>query len=314
MAKDLFSQLLPMKWRDVEFPTAGFRVSLHQDLVEHKYAERDGAHVEATGREPLVFTARAMFRNGITKGPTESFPGNLYPDVWRLFMAAAADRSTGILQHPELGQISCKLRRADTVWDAGIRDGVDVDVEWVETTDAGHEVLNAITSTSPITDITIAGKDLDASLSITRPLTPAEQKSATEPDFADTANSVTAIVDQASLLNRRVTGKLDQLTYRAQVLTDSLDRVADPKQWSTKRSAERLKSGVNDLKDRLFTTGKDVTVFVIPTDSTISKIANTLQRSTNSIILLNPSLLKKPVVPRGTLVRYYTNQRDDVAA
>ncbi len=301
---DLFSQLLPMSWRGIEFPTANFRVSLNHDLVEHKFVNRDGAHVEATGREPLVFTARALFRNGIRKGKNEKWEAGLYPDGWKRFMVAAADRTTGILQHPELGHISCKLKSAEVAWNAEVRDGVDVDITWVESTDEGLEVLDAITSDSPITDVMVASKDLDASLSFTRDPTPEELKVPGEPSFEDMINDIQSITDQASLLNRRVSGKIEAAQYRATLLVDSVSKAADPKQWPMKQAAIRVVTGMQDVSKRLLVKSAPV-IFTTPREMTVGSISLAVQRPIDELINLNPSLVRRPTVRAGTKVRHY---------
>src|SRR5947208_3808040 len=118
-------------------------MDLEQDHAEHRWPDRDGAHVEATGRAPLVFSAKAIFRNGISTGRAENWEsGKLYPDAYRAFIDAAADRTSGPLQHPEHGTVTCKLRSARVTWDANKRDGCDVACVWVETSEPTDELVS----------------------------------------------------------------------------------------------------------------------------------------------------------------------------
>jgi hypothetical protein len=310
---DLFSQLRPMSWRGIQFPTANFRVSLQQDHVEHKFADTDGAHIEATGREPMVFSARLMFRNGIVRGPNEGWPAALYPVMWKQFMAAAADRSSGIFQHPELGPITCKLRSAETVWDANIRDGVDVDATWVESTDDTAGVAAALTSESPVKDIKLAAASLDASTSITRDATPVEKAGVDEVTFTDLVNSIQTVTDQAALLNRQTVGKIDAIRYRTELLIDSVERAGDVTQWPIKQAAERMRAGLTELQKKTISRSKPVSKFVVPRECTMTSLALTLGRHVTSLISLNPRLVAKPTIRKDTVVRYFTDQKDDIA-
>ena len=105
-ASQLFASLLEFRWRDVSFPTTEFTTELRQDLAIHKLVDRDGAFVEGTGRAPLQITARVACLNGLDAGPNEHWQRPLYPYTWRKLFEACADKSTGTLQHPELGPIT----------------------------------------------------------------------------------------------------------------------------------------------------------------------------------------------------------------
>ena len=113
-----------------------FSTSLAHDQVVHKWADRDGAHVEATGRQPLQFRAAIPFKNAVLPGPGETW-GNLflYPDTFRLFLTAFATRTSGILQHPELGPLRAKPHAAEFMWAANVRDGCDCTATWTESFD-----------------------------------------------------------------------------------------------------------------------------------------------------------------------------------
>lgn len=305
---DMFAKLIAISWRGISFPVAGFRASLQQDLVEHKYVDRDGAHIESVGRAPLQFHAQALFRNGIVPGPSEHW-GVLYPDGWRDFIAAAADRRTGVLMHPELGGIDCKLSSAETTWNSSARDGVDVEITWVESTDNGAGLLGLLASDSPISSAFLGALDLDATLSndarllargLTGPRTPAE------PSFADMLNGLQAIADTSVAVRNRTAGILDGAVYRARLLADSATRAADPKQWPVKRAAARLEAAAHDLQHAALAS-RDVSVYRTPRAMSLSAIASAVQRDVNTVIRLNPALVRRATVPADTDVRYYSD-------
>src|SRR5580700_9335962 len=137
----LFAALLELRWKDISFPYASLRNRLRQDLVIHKFADRDGAHVEGLGRHPFEFTARVPMLNGLDAGPNEHWQRPLYPFVRDNLLRAALDKTSGILQHPELGPITCKLETLDWELKAEVRSGVWVDVTWLETDDGGLDIL-----------------------------------------------------------------------------------------------------------------------------------------------------------------------------
>ena len=95
----LFEQLNACSWRDIPFPISSMKVTVSQDLVQHKYWGVDGASVEATGRAPLEIEAVIPFVNGIVPGKGEKW-GVLYPTQFRSFLKAFVDKKTGTLVHP----------------------------------------------------------------------------------------------------------------------------------------------------------------------------------------------------------------------
>ena len=121
------------RYDQLGFPCVQTSLEIRQDLTVHKFADRDGAHVEACGRHPVEISARIPFFNGLIPGPQETWNGNdLYPNTWRLFLLKALDRSSKVLNHPELGPLTVKLQTCKTDWNSNTRNGVWVDVKWIE--------------------------------------------------------------------------------------------------------------------------------------------------------------------------------------
>ncbi len=157
---DLFEQLLPCAWRDVQFPVTQIEVTLAHDLVEHKYWGVDGAKVEDTGLAPMRFSVSIPFINGIVPGKGEKW-GALYPIVMRAFFKAFADKTTGFFQHPEFGQIPCKPEHMKLTLSGDHRGGMTCEASFVETLPEGVDA-NLLDDTRA-ENIELAATDLDAS-------------------------------------------------------------------------------------------------------------------------------------------------------
>lgn len=299
----LFSQLLGFKWRDVEFPVNAMSVSLAQNLAMHKPWGKDGAEVEGTGRDSLVFTATIPFRNGVVAAKSESF-GVLYPDGWRAFLGAMADRSLGYLIHPELGEIRCKPQKVDSTWDGSKRDGCDVEATWIETTEDRDGLQDALEyNASPMAEVSLAALDLDASMRL--PGNKLPKRPEFKPDLFDTMRQLTAISDQVSLGLRRVTGKVDQLTYRAAQMQQSLARVNDPRNWQAQESVTRMRSALRGLVRAMGGNDRQVHYYRVQRASTLAGIAALIPARLPDLMRLNPHLLQSPVVPENTAIRHY---------
>lgn len=321
--EDLFSQLLGMSWKGVSFPASTFDLKIRHDLAQHKYPDRDGANVEETGRAPLQFSARMPFCNGVSPGKAESFT-ELYPTQYRAFIAAASVGTTGILQHPEFGQITCKLESCDTVWDANLRDGVIVTATWIETIISDDET-SFTTSASPIGLVLLSAQDLDAQVNeIEFAAAPSTQASggpqpaapllpAYTPDFAASMRAIAGAADQISILGAQGVGQIDAVAYRLGAIQDSVGNVFENNNqpsclaWPILQTIQAMKSSLYDLKRTIGTTGRDISLYVVPADSSLAAISSDIGTSIDDVIVLNRTLLASPVVLRGTSVRYYTS-------
>ena len=277
-------------------------MSLAHDLVEHKYWGVDGARVEATGVAPLRITATIVFFNTIVPGPNEKWNPRQYPDGFRKFLVEFAKKTTGALQHPEFGEISCKAEKCEVHWDASKRGGVECEVSWVETTLDND--TSPFSSPSPVQEIELAALDLDNSADDLSHLVPTLPAFSTT--LGDFARGITAISDQAALLEQRTVGKIDALAYRVETMEDSIDRARTALTWPVTNNIERLKAATYGLKEKLLAIGRDIVLFTVKAETTLAGIFTQLQDTKLSdLITLNPALMSNPVIPAGTVIRYY---------
>ena len=327
----VLDNLRECSWRGIAFPVSTLKLSLHQDLAEHKYWGQDGARIESTGRAPLVISVVIPFRNGISKGRSETWgtdgPGGsgLYPDAYRFFMSACQDKSIGVFVHPEFGEIRCKFKSAESTLDPNRRDGQDVHAEFVETIESTTYDTVPFTQPSPVAGAQQAGFDLDLAIGkIKPPGYPTALPAAYVPNFADRIRSLTSIGDRVSLLKKQVGGKYAELKYRADQiesavlgLTNSSPGLASAAiaatngnralLWPIINSCERIKHVAN-TGQRAQTQKQRVTSFyIVPQRTTLAALTLDIPEATLSdLITLNPQLTAMPAVEAQTVVRYYT--------
>jgi len=312
----VFEGLHEMSWKGISFPTTHLALELDHDLVEHKWPDRDGAHIEATGLCPLVFHATICFRNGASPGKTETWGsggagsasspqnvngGALYPNVFRDFIGIASDRTKGPLLHPEFGTITCKLKSAHVAWDPTRRDGVDVEATWIQSTETPGDLNKILASPSPISSTLQFALDLDAQIiGIVKPVS-----AAFEPSFGDAMRSIQAVFDQTSLISKQIGGQIDHVAYRLNSLSDSIAATKDCTSWPITQSIEHLRASLNDLKKQLLVANKAISIYVTPTNTTIGMICSYLGVQIADLIKLNPLLVTQVTVPARSVVRYY---------
>ena len=300
----LFASLLEMQWRGVSFPTVSFGVELRQDLAIHKLADRDGAYIEGTGRAPLQFTARIPFINGLTPGTNEHWTQPLYPTAWRAFFTACADKTTGVFQHPELGQITCKIESCRTEWTAEARGGAWVNATWLETDDSDIDQVAAVLGMpSPTSQVAVAADDLDNALAagVVGPSLP------TFPfTFGDLAFALRGIIDTPSLMSKEFGGRIDNVLYQANTLIGALKgNDTSAMNWPMYDAAIQLQSACFDLKSLVLTKGKTVGIYTTITDGPLYVMAQRIPAPLEDVMTLNSSLVSLAIVPAGSRIRYY---------
>lgn len=303
----LFAGLLELSWKGISFPYAKLRTRFRQDLAIHKFADKDGARIEGTGRAPIEITARVPLLNGLDAGINETWQRPLYPFVRDQLILACSDKSTGLLQHPELGRsLTCKVQTMEWELDAQVRSGVWVDFAWIETDDTGDSLDQALGVPSPLANAQAAANDLDSNLSnissivVPKPYVPPIS-------FSDLVNQVRAVVDQTTSLEKSAAGRIDNIVYEANALTTSLNLAANASalNWPLLQSAQRAKESAYDLKSSLLKKGKQVGYYTTQRDATLAAIACAIGCGVMDLISLNPAYAMAPLVAKGSVVSFY---------
>lgn len=307
MATDALAQLLPVSFRDIHFPVTQMTMRIAHDLVKHAYWGVNGARVENTGIAPIEFSFEVPWVNTLFPGKSERWSqGNLYPAAMRNLVIAFARKDNGVLQHPEFGTVVVKAQTLDLRWTGERRGGCDGTLTFIETlTDS--DALAVLNDKNPVQDIAVAAQNLDASTADLRELAPDLPEF--EETFEDFARSITAVSDQISLLNNRVAGRIDGILYRANAFQESINRARDSRTWPATQAIERIKASAFDLRKKLLEIGRDVVIYRVPADTTLAGLTVALgDTNLSDVIKLNPGLMRSPVVPQGTAVRYYRSK------
>lgn len=304
----LYRGLLPFEWEGIGLPYTKMSVDLRQDLVIHKFVDRDGAHIENTGRHPLQFTFTIPFINTIApvRG-SETWVQPLYPTQWRRFLQACAVGETGSLQHPELGVLTCKVENVRTVWEGIAGGGPMVEASWVETDDTALQLTAALGQPSPISAMAAACANLDTYLAgITTAQAP--QMPQLTQTFTQLMQQIQGIGTQVSLLSYEYGGQVNAIITQANQLEASLTNFPNTPNalnWPIVQQAEQAKDAAYQLQGNLLTTGTVPSSFTTQKDSTLAELAITLDADLYLLMNLNPTLILAQPVLAGSLVRYY---------
>jgi hypothetical protein len=301
---DALAELSEFKWGGLAIPITRMRMSLGHDLVQHKYVGVDGASVEDTGVDAIVIHATIPLRNGVTRGPRETWEQNPYPSLFRKLVSIFAKRETNDLQHPEWGRMRCKAQQLEIDWDASKRGGVDAEATWIQTNEDGVALTQDINGRQ---DAAAAAADLDAAYRDLKAIVPKAPEY--KESFADAMNKIAGGIDSIGRTTNLAAGRIDQVVYRVNKIQEAAERTKSALTWPITHNSERLKSASIDLKKKLAALGKDIALYRVPVDTTLAGVAAQLPDAQMvDLIRLNPSLMREPAVPAGSMVRYYVSR------
>ena len=302
----LFSSLLELRWKEISIPYVRLGTRLRQDLAIHKFADRDGAFVEGTGRAPLEITARIPLITGLKSGPNEHWQRPLYPFTWRKLFDVCADRQSGVLQHPELGDLTCKLESMSTEWEANVRGGVYCDLAWIESDDTGVDLDQDLSAPSPLASLAAAASDLDLQLTQVDPSI-APSLPVFSQSYVALFSFVRGAVDQTTILQQQYAGRINELIGNARAVQLSLNMAdnSNALNWPIRQQTDLMIASGYALQQSLLTKGRPIGFYTTLKDSTLAQVSNTLGANVGDIIILNRNYAGQAVVPSGSVVRFY---------
>lgn len=306
---DLFAQLKEFQWKGVGVPVVETGFDLRQDLVVHKYADRNGAFVEGVGRHPMEITALIPFLNTIYSAKSETWAqGALYPYQLRLFLRACMDGTSGTLQHPEFGPLNCKVELVHGDWKSTVTQGIWVHAKWVESDDTQADQLGQdLSAASPVGDLVASADDLDDQIAQFVGAYPGAFPPM-QYSFDSLVSAVVGVIDTPSLLAQEYQGRVANIVAQANRVEDALGSVgaASPLNWPMFQNCERLKASAYALAAQPAVAQKRPTgTITIQKDSTLAQLIAQTNSDAGDFIQLNYRLVGQPVVPTGTVVQFY---------
>lgn len=291
------SLLIPA-FRGIEFIPSTWDFSFDQGHATHLYPDRDAGFIEGTGRNPSKHQFTALFRNGIA-GEKDV----LFPTRWQKFIAACADRTTGVLNHPTLGNLKVKCVSCSTKWDPNRRDGVDVEVSFIETSDEeeSNEIFN---KASPMAAALASAADLDAACADVSPVP--EYPDSLSPSALETMKALSGSVDMFKRGIGNIGAAIDSTIGGLEQFAGTLSSVgelgSDPNVAKALRSLSRCSDALLNLSLTVTSKGKPITQAVTQNDAAADTVASFFGMGLDDFLRLNPRAASKPRIARNTTV------------
>lgn len=297
----------PLTWRGMTVPCSGLDTEFEHRLAERAYYGIDGAGHNGTGLEPVSSRGELQFVNTIA-------PGDWYPSGWQRFRKLLTDGLPGDLVHPDLGKYNARVRRFGFRMGPESTAGIVANVEWV----SSLKTIETVTSFDDSkADAQSAAKKADEALQALNIPYPDGMAS------NDFFGSVQSVFDQGFSFVTEVNGAVSKVTAQIDEVLDSVDRVMGAAYSSALSASERdpivnaverwvLEDSLLQLRAILFQSAKDAAqaaraVLTTTTQRPIdaASLASELGADVGSILSLNPSAAARPIIPKGTQIKYY---------
>lgn len=308
---EIFEKLLTISWQpegypeQVAFPITSLTTELRHDLVEHKYPDINGAHIEDMGTAPLRISAKALFYNGISPGPNEIWTfGKLFPEQYNKFLKASQVKKAGKLIHPILGELKCNLVSANTMLSSDRRDGVAVDMEWLETIEDEFFGVKPVAVSPNLISDSAAVVDLlsQAPVGVQKPSQALVNNTAS---LTEAIDFITTNINKADLAQRKVVGKIDAVVYHLDKLLDTIERFNSVSLCQLKDKAQKVKSDLRDLKSQVNSSVGTVRYYETAATMTMGQLVVIVKNNIVDLLKLNPNLAGKAVIPAKSIVKFY---------
>jgi len=296
---DVLSTLLETRFRGVAFPSETVSVKGGHVLALHRRMDRDGERVENTGRRGLQVTLRGMFINGLSRGPGETWPDELYPGQYRRLISALQDRTSGPLQHPIYGNLNVKVMDWSESLAPDARGGPLLEMVFVESTDTGDAAEVAVTGGSA--GLLPSAAVIDASLALNSPDTLLELLAYGYESFSDFGRKLSEYESAGWLYHADFVSKADHVVGLAVRAQRTVARVDPLYPDAVQRFVAAVRSKTTAKQDG----SRRVAAWSFNATVTLVSAARMLSNSVTDIVALNPKLAGRLAIPATTPVLYY---------
>lgn len=301
---DVLKLLPPPSWRGVKYPCSERKVGFRNEGAIHTIQYRDGDFVEMTGAHGLTFAYTFPMRESIAKGPYKKLFEVGLPQLFR----DALNREAGDLFDPIYGLFRCVPQVFDDTTDVTKRCGTDVRVEFLYSPEFTEEDP-ALRDLSGVAGISTEAGALDEAV--------ARANWAQEPTPEPTVDALQAIdgvMSQGLAQIGKASASLDDLAFKLEKIEATCEKVEDPANWGIRDSARRLREATIRTNRRLTESpGQKLRRVTVRSVRLLGDLAREVGMTLEELIKLNPTLVRLPYVPAGTLVTVRAAARPQAA-
>jgi len=232
---------------------------------------------------------RIPFRVGVIEYP------DLYPSRFRDFWNACLDGSTGNLRHPEFGEMDAKVSSFTLSITPERRDGYDVDVEFVETTENNITVAD-----NPLGPIAEAISVADAIKDSAAELTPKpEYEDGSGVDLLQALKQLEGMLFLAQLSVQAMINSVNNVIGAVNGMIDTVNQATDPKAWGVVDGLKSIEASLQEVKDSLAPNQKKIDFIIAQQDIAVRDASGAAGMKIADFLKLNPALARTGLIPMG---------------
>lgn len=291
-----FKKFDQLSFKGIEIPAISSQVGFTNDLVQHKYLFRSDPPIQPTGKTNDTFRYQIPF--------SENFEQNHFFDVFYRFRNACKDKQNpiGDLITPELGKVRAICVRFEHSLDPSrMRDGTIADVEFLQDPDDDSSDSTTSQSRTVVFDVRASAITTEAELDKLTDLDPTVSKALVNP-----LDAITGLGDQVIANVDLVNAQLNAQIFRVQELGTTIKKLKDLSNHSVLLHLSRHESNLRTaLKRTGVVNGREIKFYVVDHAQNFMEIAKLLNVSVADLIRLNRAATANPVIPAGTILRYY---------
>lgn len=289
---DILAQLPLLSWRALPPPP--------YDLVgfswENRLAPREVPYVDVdvhddVGRKSGEFKVRLMF--------LETAQPGAFTVLWPQWLAAIKTGDADYLVHPLLGTLRARVQKVGGELVAKTRDGVIVEVTFVETNEDPSVVSADLSSDIQIVSMTQLADSNAAAVGISFP------SGASSTSIFQAFEQIRGSIFSFSLT---VTGSIDALMGNVETMMDEVTALDDHSTWAAYDSLVNVWMGLDAMKKQLQSAARKTATKKTTNDTTLDKFASEVGNTAVDVMGLNIAALRFPLVPKGTTLTYYTSK------
>lgn len=293
-------------FEEISFPVLQFHSSLKHAHAQHAYYNRSGDYIEPTGRASREFSVQALFSNWIEPAANEKFKfGNLYPYTFMQLQNKIAANPSGVLLHPNLGNLNVVCTQMDDTLSGSALSGPEIQFTFLETIDPDN-----VDSGEPTGALKTAIYDLDFELQHRKPNLKLP-KDTENFNFIDAIDSITGVIDNSVMRINQQLSVIDRTSMHLNRLSNSVQNAKDFRNTALQTTINKMQALLNQVKTETAKKfQKQVRVYTTTQDTTFAALRNMLGdetglNSVGDLVKLNPALITNPIIPAHTKIRYY---------
>lgn len=291
-ANDVLAQLPLLTWRGLEAPPYDvLAFSWENELAPRRVPYVDVDVHDDLGRKSAPLKARLYFCEVLQPGA--------FSVLWPQWLEAIKTGDPDYLGHPLLGTLRARVHTVGGELKAQVRDGVIIDVEWLETNEDPGTLSADLTTEFDVSAMAELADSNAAAVGVEYP----------DGSFATSlVDAWNQIQGQLFSLGLSVMGFINTTLADIEGMIEDVRALDDHNAWPALDSLMNMWNAVYRAQALIASTTRATSTRKLEVDTTLERFAKEVGNTLQDVLGLNIQALYTPVVPKGATLRYFTGK------